>query len=834
MKIVLVVASLISVLFSGEPPRAVMSEEAENFIIDYCFDCHDSSLKKGRVDLEELNLDLGKDLHTAAMWQEILDVVNSGEMPPKKKLQPEDMEKASFLEELSNKMVDARKIHAEDGGRVTLRRLNRREYANTLEALTGVRVPVDNLPSDANESGFDTSGSSLFMSSGQFEQYLEIGLKALKLGSSSTKPVAAKVIHIEAEKAHGKEWLQKNLDKYIEEVRNVEAYVSGGKKDAEKYGLKPNVNVNYRLRMAKQLIAKHEELLAKPEIEEGIVLNRMMETQGTHQIHMPTISPNPNQTVKLRIRGAAYHDVDPRFNYVEITARNQKTQVDQLVATVKFTAPIDSPEIIEIPVKVEHGQAFSFNLHLRSYFKGSGSDLGMIYGKGGVCTPFGVWLDWVEIDLSRAGSGYTPQLGELLLTGADQSDQEYAKEVISKFTKKAFRTHEADSEYKDKLLNIFLRHREEGLTRQEAILHPMALALTSPSFLYMRETSSSKRVNPFELAVRLSYFLWSSPPDEELLSLAESGKLRTPKILFDQVDRMLADPKAMNFIEGFCFQWLGMDRLGLFPFDANLHKGFDKAVVYSAKKEIYAMLKYVITENLPIRELLNSDHVLADHVLVDHYGFTEQVGGSFERIKVPEGEPRGGLLGTAAFLAMGSDGKVSSPIERGVWVLKHLLGQSPPPAPPNVPQIDRVKTDFISNREVVKLHREAPQCAQCHDKIDPLGMGFEQFDAAGRWRTHEEVVFNKKTKELPLDPSGKLPSGERFNDFYELRSLLADKDEAFARVIVEELISYGLGRSFQFVDEENAQQILEKSSGEGYRFKELLKRVILSSSFQTK
>jgi len=824
---------LFTIGIASKIPTANMSKEAEGFLIDYCYDCHDSSMKKGRVDLETLNFDIGSDLLTASTWQDILDTVNSGEMPPKKKPQPTDKEKATFLAELSNTMVTARKIHAEDGGNITLRRLNQREYANTLEALIGVRPNVTELPSDAKDDTFDTIGSGLFMSSGQFEQYLKIAKNALELGTSSKFAIPAKIKRSEPEKSYGTKKYQDQLDeltalkKLCEETIATDAEATG-------YSEKTHGPVKYRLSQCNKVISVIEDILSRPESESGIVLTKIIDILGAHHAGTGSYAPHPNQKTTLRVRAAAYEGVDPRFNYVEVLAKRQGTNDHEIVATIKVTAPINNPEIIEIPIDLEDGQIFGFRVHGRQYHGGS-DDLGLLRKKGGSHTPMGVWIDWVEVEYSEAESGYTPQLARLLLNPKLPKDEtSYAKAIIKEFTSKAFRTHPADNEFTTKLLKAFQQKRKEGLSKEKAMLHPLALVMTSPSFLYMQETSSSKRVNPYELAVRLSYFLWSSPPDEELFDLAKSGAIRNPTTLFKQVDRMLDDPRSMHFIKGFCRQWLGMDRLGLFPFNTLKHRGYDKAVMNSSKEELFQSFKYMIDQDLPIRTLLDPDYIIINQVLADHYEMDTKLGHGFEKVIVPKGTPRGGFLGMAVMHAIGSNGDISSPVERGVWVLENILGQSPPPPPPNVPQLDEVKNDFMSNRDLIKMHREAPQCAQCHDQIDPVGLGLEQFDAASRWRTHELVTFDGKTKKLPVDPRGQLPSGETFNDFYELRAAVAENEEAFARVLIEELISYGLGRSFQFIDEPTAEEVLEKSSEKGFRFKEILKRIILSNSFQTK
>lgn len=292
------------------------------------------------------------------------------------------------------------------------------------------------------------------------------------------------------------------------------------------------------------------------------------------------------------------------------------------------------------------------------------------------------------------------------------SEEKHAENILEKFARKAFRTEPPiDPLYLKRLLLHFRANRENGMEFKEAILFPMTLILTSPEFLYLKESEDSRSVSAHELAVRLSYFLWSSPPDEELLSLAENGTIKEPQVLEQQLERMIKDPRFDQCIEGFCYQWLGMSRLGLFPFDTTKHPGFDNAVMDSARREIFNSVKYVLTEKLPVRDLLGANYIIINDVMADHYGIHGVVGHEFKKVSMPHNSYRGGLLGTTAVLAMGSDGVHSSLVERGVWVLEHLLDMAPPPAPPNVPQLDRLKTGFLSARELAHMHQDAPQCA---------------------------------------------------------------------------------------------------------------------------
>ena len=346
-----------------------------------------------------------------------------------------------------------------------------------------------------------------------------------------------------------------------------------------------------------------------------------------------------------------------------------------------------------------------------------------------------------------------------------------------------------------------------------------------------------------ELANRLSYFLWAGPPDERLMSYVEAGRLGEPSILSgyaSEVDRMLADPRANRFIAGFAHQWLHMTRLDFFQFNPRLYPKFDASLRSSARREVYETVRTLLDEDLPLGTLLKSDFVVVDDLLADYYGLGEMRGSAFRKVPVPEGTPRGGLLSMAAILAMGSDGERSSPVERGVWVLRKLLHEPPPPAPANVPQLSRFGDKLMPARELLLAHQEQAQCAQCHRRIDPIGFAMQNFDAAGLWRDEEYAEFFtfwkaiKKKEVFPIDPSGRLPAGPEFTGFFGLRDAVAEHEEDFVRGLIEHLIEYALGRPCGFSDAELVDTILKRSKSKSMTLREVIHALVESPEFLSK
>ena len=362
------------------------------------------------------------------------------------------------------------------------------------------------------------------------------------------------------------------------------------------------------------------------------------------------------------------------------------------------------------------------------------------------------------------------------------------------------------------------------------------MILASPRFLFMREPgrdAAPRTLTDLELAVRLSYFLWSSPPDAQLLRLAEKKQLRDPGVLQAQVARLIQDPKAHHFVSGIAHQWLDMKRLDFFQYNVRLHREFDESTRAAAREEVYQSILHLLRSKGQgqLQNLLKSDYVVINGLLAAHYGLKGVAGDHYRKVNVPENSPRGGFLGMAAMNAMGSNGTESSPVERGAWVLRHLLHSPPPPAPANVPQLSRLDGKPLTKREKLAAHMEEAQCASCHRKIDPIGFGLENFTAAGKWR--EKDSSGKRTHKI--NPSGAFHDGPAFADFFELRELIATKhQEDFARGFTEALIEYGLGRPFGFTDEDLALGIMSSAKNKNYALREFVHALVQAKQFQSK
>jgi len=553
----------------------------------------------------------------------------------------------------------------------------------------------------------------------------------------------------------------------------------------------------------------------------------------------------PPGTYKLRCRIGAVEGTSAERHFVDLGAVPDTEHFDRL-ATFQITGSTDEPEVIELPVQLTTNSPRKFALREKRDVK---ADVGRdrdARKENGVGLKPALWIDWVEWEGPLDESNESGRK-DWWITEADEPDESLrARKMIERFALEAFRGVEPKAEYIQQLSDLFVLRRKAGDSFDTAIRLPLSIVLASPGFLYLNEPNDAddrRQLTDRELAVRLAYFLWSAPPDQELLELAQQQQLSQPETLRQQVDRMIADERSNEFVAGFVHQWLDMERLDFFQFDTRLYRDFDESTRSAAREEVYQSFAHLFRggEDGRISQLLKSDTVFINGLLATYYGIEGVTGDEFQEVSLPEGSPRGGLLGMAAIHAMGSDGVVSSPVERGAWVLRHLLHDPPPPAPPNVPQISRLQGEILTTRERLRMHQEEAQCASCHRKIDPIGLGLENFNAAGKWRTTDSFQARDKRgrgigkkKTWDIDPSGAIYNGPSFADYFELRDIVVSRQDDFARGFTEHLIEYALGRPFGFTDEDFAEEVVQSAKIKDYAVSEFVHAVVQSKAFQSK
>ena len=899
------------------PPEARLPEKHRAFFEAHCLDCHDSDTQEGKIDLETLPFHITT-MEQAELWQKVLGALNSGEMPPEDSQQPGNKEKADFLDDLSLTMVTARKVLSDSGGKITMRRLNRRDYQNSIESLLGVRLGKELLPDDGSSGDFDTVGASLFLSSDKFEQYLTLGRHSIdefyeRRAARNAKPF---VYRVEPEKTLNvalRQRVKRNED-YLKRYEALDAEMDKALALPENKGFEARMGTKGNRGQLYRKIGPHlKKLKGAPNPRDHGFPNfghaaKFFPKYASYSKHYADLPYNDTGTWIQLTAGSTMVVLDPRPKKMPVgtyTVRIKAGVTNKAPAfrhflelghpetvsrglldgfplkTLHVTGSPADPELIETQVTVNKDTRRQFAIRERQPAWGPllKKFFNPLMNENGYGHAPSIWVDWVEIEgpLPQGQPSPLEAIFDANPVGSTRSELERVRNILHQFAVQAFRKSEPTPEFIDSLVEVYKNRLVIDQVFDVAIRTPLSMILASPRFLFMKESGQDgapRALNDLELAVRLSYFLWSSPPDSQLLELAKAQQLRDPAVLRAQVDRLIQDPRAHHFVSGLAHQWLDMERLDFFQFDVERHREFDESTRAAAREEVYQSILHLLRANgNPTRErgtespeiprsrvglpetasgtgeapggignLLKSDYVVVNGLMAAHYGLKGVVGDHYRKVSLPENSPRGGLLGMAAINAMGSNGIESSPVERGAWVLRHLMYSPPPPAPANVPQLSRLDGKPLTKREKLAAHMEEAQCASCHRKIDPIGFGLENFTAAGKWRSKEHrYTKNRKGKMVPsrngtpIGTSGAFHNGPTFADFFELRELIAKwQTEEFARGFTEALIEYGLGRPFGFTDERLAYGILVASKDKQYAVSEFIHALVQSEAFRTK
>jgi hypothetical protein len=706
----------------------------------YCYDCHGGGDPEGKMVLEGLNPNGGVKLRGS--WKKVRDNLDSTLMPPSDSEQPTPEERQKMVD-----WLDAHPLRLDCSGpvhpgRVTIRRLNRSEYNNSIRDLCGVDFkPAEGFPNDDVGYGFDNIGDVLSLPPILLEKYVEaaerITDKAILVFDEA---------HAPTQRGPGKE-LGSSGEAVLEfEVTKAGTFLLRARASADQAG---------------------------PELAK---------------------------------MGFRLDDKELRFFQVKGNRGDNEVYQHEL----------------RIP-KGKHRFAASF---LNDYYKPQESDPKLKGDRN-------LLIDYLEI----AGPvGVRPE--ELPAShkqiifvepGKEKSREEAAQEIFKRFASRAYRRPATDEEVA-RLMKLFSMVTEEGESFERAIQVGIQAVLVSPHFLFRVEQEPGpqdpggiRTINEYELAARLSYFLWSSVPDVELLTLAHRGKLR--ENLDSQVKRMLKDPKSDALVANFAGQWLQLRTLEITSPDPKTFPTWDKDLREAMQRETELFFAHIVREDRSILEFIDSDYTFVNEKLAKHYGIAGVSGGEFQKVSVPV-DQRGGLLGQASVLTVTSNPNRTSPVKRGKWVLENLLAAPSPPAPPNVPQLEESKqaAENASLRQRLEVHRSNPSCAACHRMLDPLGFGLENYDAIGAWRTQEG--------KFPIEPAGVMPNGDAFQGIRELRAVLRKREADFRRCLAEKLMTYALGRGMELDDECTLRAMAELVGKQDNRFSALVLAIVHSDQFQ--
>ena len=769
------------ILFTISLPAAEsFGHKIKPFINKYCVNCHGPKKQKSNLRLDTLSTDLN-DLKTASQWQTVLDEMNNAAMPPEDEKQPSLQELSSAIEALTYSLEDAKKkLHGKDRN-IVMRRLNQREYINTIQELTGVKLKEEKVLEDEQVSGFDTNGQNLMMSAYQLEHYMSLAKDILDRAIFTKKP-----------KLISKNILSINRHNLLLD-RQLKNFEKTGKKKVEIKALKNYLNT----------ADTKDHIFLSPYCENG----KLGKTLKVCQIYFPSIRGVPmtpgyyKYTLTLGVG-----DTKPGDRaMVHVSPVSNDRSKKEIYKLFEISNHYQKPQKIEFVVYLTDNRMLSIEPKIQR----TGKNLPFLAIKN-IHVEGPIYSQWPPVSHQRI----------FPFTQGDMPEKLYAEKIIRAFVEKAFKGRKASENYVKTLFSLYLTNRKNGASLENALKEPLAVILSSPKFLYTIE-EKNKSIPSRLFAERLASFIWSSRPDKELYDIA--NKLKSPKVLHAQVTRMLKDPKGINLAKGFVPQWLTFNKLDIVDVNRKIHPKYNDHVKMSVRREPIHFFHTIAKNNLNLENFIDSNFVVADNVMKQFYGLPSNGNNEFEVVKVSPKSGRGGLLGQAATLIMTGNGVRSSPVMRGEFVIAKMLGMSSPEPPPNVPQL-KTGRKSTSVRKALDAHKAQAQCSACHKRIDPAGFGLEVFDASGILRSHKEKI----------DTIGQLPGSAKYKDFFEMKKLLLKRKDSFAKSFIEKLMSYAYGRTIGFADAKTVDSITAKSKLQNYKLAEIITRIAYSKEFRMK
>jgi mono/diheme cytochrome c family protein len=756
---------------------------ADRGVVDkYCVSCHNQRLKTSGLALD--TAELSDVAAHPEVWEKVIRKVGAGMMPPAGVQRPDDAAKRALISRLEGVLDNAAKARP-NPGRPLVHRLNRAEYANAIRDLLAVELDVSSmLPPDDSSGGFDNNADVLGLSPVLLESYLTAAerITALAIGDPKAPPMG-ELFRVRQDESQ---------DRHIE-------------------GL-PLGTVG------------------------GILIPTTLPLDGEYQFQVRLFRTNLGT-----MRGLEY------AHQLEISVNGERVHLASFGGDNEITASSDNPTItgddvdgrftVRVPLKAgpaQIGVAFVEKTHalntrrLQSYVRSSSDTI-----------DFSGYPHIDEIILTGpfkvTGVGDTPSRRRIFVCQPKAASEEdgCARKILATLARRAYRG-DVSKEDLQTLQDFYQRGRQDG-SFDTGIDLALRRMLSSPKFLVRVErdpaslpAGSAYRLSDLEIASRLSFFLWSSIPDDTLLDVASKGGLKTPAGIDQQVRRMLADPKSQAFVDNFVGQWLQLRNLKTKQPNSHEFPDFDDNLRTALGTEAEMFFASIMREDRSVVDLMTADYTFLNERLARHYGIPNVYGTHFRRVTLKD-DTRRGLLGKGAVLMVTSHPHRTSPVLRGKWVLENILGSPPPPPPDVVPPFDEEAgaAKPKSVRERMEQHRRNPACASCHRMIDPAGLALENFDAIGGWRTRDGG-----TRGAPVDASGQLIDGTQINGVVELRAALLREPEIFVRTMTEKLMTYALGRGLTATDMPAVRTVVRDSARDQYRFSSVILEIVRSVPFQ--
>ncbi|MGI8991994.1 MAG: DUF1592 domain-containing protein [Bryobacteraceae bacterium] len=749
-------------------PRALVNQ--------YCVACHNQKVKTAGVALDTLDPQkVGPD---SAVWEKVFRKVGAGQMPPTGMPHPSAAASTEFTKWLGDALDRAAAANPNPGD-PTIHRLNRVEYSNAIRDLLALDIkPGAKLPADDTGYGFDNIGDVLSLSPVLIERYMSVArnVSRLAVGDTNIKP---EINQFEPQKTGGKRGRRN------ERISDDLPFDSAG-----------GISIEYRFPVDAEYVFKIKTPPADASFDSPSQLPRIFEKRltvkaGTRNVGVTFMRENALPEVVAPAGGAR---------------------------AAAFTPPAPVPETAKMDLRLDGARLELYDVP----YTGAAPRFTSVTIAG----PY---------DIKDPGD--TPSRRKIFVCHPATAREEdpCARKILSNLGRRAYRRPFTAADLKP-LLAFYQTGRREGAF-DNGIEVALRAMLVSPDFLFRIERDPAHdpataapgsvfRINDYELASRLSFFLWSSIPDDEMLNLAEKGKLSNPAILDAQVDRMLEDRRSKAFVENFAGQWLYLRNLAQVKPDQDAFPEFDSSLRQSFQRETELFFEAVMRENRPVTDLLNANFTYLNQRLAEHYGIPNVYGPQFRRVTLTDSN-RGGLLGQGSILTVTSYPNRTSVVQRGKWVLENLLGTPPPPPPPDIPALEAHAKDGrqLTMRQQMEQHRANPTCASCHSRMDPIGFSLENYDGVGAWRSKESGSV--------IDASGKMPDGTTFQGPAGLKNLLltAHRDE-FYLTVTEKLLTYALGRGLESYDRPAMRAIMREAAKRNTTIPALIHAIVKSPQFQ--
>jgi mono/diheme cytochrome c family protein len=847
--------------FPAKPARA--------FVESYCLSCHDSAQKKGGFDLDKLATDV-TDPGAFAAWVKVFDRVKSGEMPPKSvKTRPERAEADALLKGLEAALAAAERKRVEVAGRAVIRRLNRTEYENTLRDLLdlpGLNVR-DLLPDDGRAFGYDKSGAGLDVSSVQLAKYLEAADVALD------RAVAKWAVPPELTRAR----------MYPNEQYDFSILLSNG----DAVFLKDK-KFDPRVPLVEDKWHSHGEMhragLFKVPSSVGVFRHQ----DDAFPARFSRFAPVHPGRYRVRFSVWSYWWEKGEVKAAPRTGAVGLYYGSRLLG--HYDAPSLTPTVHDLDLWLEPGEHLCLNP--ASLWPTRVSEL---KGRNAGYVGPGIGIDWLDVEGPLHDewppASHKRLFGDIPLTPFAKLDETTprpkrehprqtkpdghnstgrlvfatvapsdpaarAEKLLKDFLPRAFRRPVPNEEL-HRYTALVLQRVAAKASFEDAMREAYRVALCSPEFLYLREPAG--QLDDHAVASRLSYFLWNSMPDDELFALAAKGLLKEPAVLRAQASRMLADPKAARFVADFLDQWLDLREIDLTTPDRTLYPEFGPYLRDAMLTEPRAFFAEMLRRDSPAGFVVHSDFVMMNQRLAEHYRMPAVSGPKFRPVGVPADSHRGGLLTQAAILKVTANGTTTSPVKRGAWVQRKIVGRPPEPPPPDIPAVEPDVRGTTTVRELLAKHRDQPVCASCHSRIDPPGFALESFDVIGGWRDRFRATAGKDMPDLkaylahlgpdgefpkhhhigyrlgpPVDANGETADGRKFAGIDEFKKYLLADERQVARNLVGQLVTYATGAPPNFADRAAVEDVLNRTAGNRHGVRSIILEVVQSPMFRQK